>query len=86
MGAKTSVFETSPGSVSQDDHLRGRLTADDNESLRKDRLYPAANCFHTKMQEWLGHANIATTRMYDHRRTRPEDGPMFKVVYSELPS
>ena len=26
-----------------------------------------------KVQEWLGHANIATTRIYDHRRTRPED-------------
>lgn len=26
-----------------------------------------------KMQEWLGHANIATTRIYDHRKTRPED-------------
>jgi site-specific recombinase XerD len=25
-----------------------------------------------KVQEWLGHANIATTRIYDHRRTRPE--------------
>ena len=24
-----------------------------------------------KVQEWLGHANIATTRIYDHRRTRP---------------
>ena len=26
-----------------------------------------------KVQEWLGHANIATTRIYDHRKTRPED-------------
>ena len=24
-----------------------------------------------KVQEWLGHANIATTRIYDHRKTRP---------------
>ena len=30
-----------------------------------------------KVQEWLGHANIATTRIYDHRRTRPEDSPTF---------
>jgi integrase/recombinase XerD len=34
-----------------------------------------------KVQEWLGHANIATTRIYDHRRTRPEDSPTFKVNY-----
>ena len=34
-----------------------------------------------KVQEWLGHANIATTRIYDHRTTRPEDSPTFKVVY-----
>jgi integrase/recombinase XerD len=34
-----------------------------------------------KVQEWLGHANIATTRIYDHRRTRPEDSPTFKVDY-----
>ena len=34
-----------------------------------------------KVQEWLGHANIATTRIYDHRRTRAEDSPTFKVAY-----
>jgi integrase/recombinase XerD len=34
-----------------------------------------------KVQEWLGHANIATTRIYDHRRTRPEDSPTFKVAH-----
>jgi site-specific recombinase XerD len=34
-----------------------------------------------KVQEWLGHANIATTRIYDHRQTRPEDSPTFKVAY-----
>ena len=35
-----------------------------------------------KVQEWLGHANLATTRIYDHRRTRPEDSPTFKVAYA----
>jgi site-specific recombinase XerD len=35
----------------------------------------------TKVQEWLGHANIATTRVYDRRQSRPEDSPTFKVTY-----
>lgn len=34
-----------------------------------------------KVQEWLGHANISTTRIYDHRQTRPEDSSAFKVAY-----
>ncbi len=34
-----------------------------------------------RVQEWLGHANIATTRLYDKRKTRPEDSPTFKVQY-----
>lgn len=34
-----------------------------------------------KVQEWLGHSNISTTRLYDKRNTRPEDSPTFKVKY-----
>jgi integrase/recombinase XerD len=34
-----------------------------------------------KVQEWLGHANISTTRVYDHRKSRPEDSPVFKIKY-----
>ena len=34
-----------------------------------------------KVQEWLGHANVSTTRIYDHRKTRAEDSPTFKVSY-----
>ncbi|MCY0388401.1 tyrosine-type recombinase/integrase [Robbsia sp. Bb-Pol-6] len=34
-----------------------------------------------KVQEWLGHANIATTCIYDRRQSRPEDSPTFKVNY-----
>jgi integrase/recombinase XerD len=34
-----------------------------------------------KVQEWLGHANVSTTRLYDRRSTRPEESPTFKVRY-----
>lgn len=33
------------------------------------------------VQEWLGHANISTTRLYDRRKSRPEDSPTFRVRY-----
>jgi len=34
-----------------------------------------------KVQEWLGHSSISTTRLYDKRQSRPEDSPTFKVKY-----
>ena len=34
-----------------------------------------------KVQEWLGHADISTTRMHDKRQSRPEDSPTFKGRY-----
>lgn len=34
-----------------------------------------------KVQEWLGHASISTTRLYDRRQTKPEDSPTFRVNY-----
>lgn len=38
-----------------------------------------------KAQEWLGHANVSTTRVYDHRKMRPEDSPVCKVKYKAQP-
>ncbi len=34
-----------------------------------------------KVQDWLGHANISTTRLYDRRGSKPEDSPTFAVKY-----
>ena len=34
-----------------------------------------------KVQAWLGHANIATTKIYDRRTTKLEDSPTFQVAY-----
>lgn len=34
-----------------------------------------------KVQEWLGHASISTTRVYDRRGSKPEDSPTFQVTY-----
>jgi integrase/recombinase XerD len=41
----------------------------------------AHNADIAKVQEWLGHANVSTTRIYDKRRSRPEESPTFKVEY-----
>jgi integrase len=34
-----------------------------------------------KVQEWLGHANIPMTRLYDRRKSKPEDSPTFRIRY-----
>jgi site-specific recombinase XerD len=33
------------------------------------------------VSEWLGHASITTTRLYDKRVVRVENSPTFKVSY-----
>ena len=35
----------------------------------------------SKVKDWLGHANISTTQLYDRRKNRPEDSPTFRVKY-----
>lgn len=37
--------------------------------------------FIAKVQEWLGHANGSTTRLYDRRKSKPEDSPTLHVKY-----
>jgi integrase/recombinase XerD len=34
-----------------------------------------------KVQDWLGHANVSTTRLYDRRKNKPEDSPTSRVKY-----
>jgi site-specific recombinase XerD len=34
-----------------------------------------------RVQEFLGHSNIQTTRMYDRRHQRPENSPAFAIRY-----
>jgi hypothetical protein len=40
-------------------------------------LEPSADI--AKVQEWFGHAKISTTRVYDRRKSEPEDPPVCNV-------
>jgi integrase/recombinase XerD len=41
----------------------------------------AHNADIAKVQEWLGHTNESTMRIYDKWRMRPKESPTFKVEY-----
>ncbi len=34
-----------------------------------------------QVQEWLGHSNISTTKVYDRRDAKPRQSPTFKITY-----
>lgn len=36
-----------------------------------------------RVQQWLGHADIGTTRLYDKRNHAPEHSPSYKVNYEK---
>jgi integrase len=56
------------------------ITASAGTSCANNALEHGADI--AKVQEWLGHADISTTRLYDKRGSRPEDSPTFKVRYA----
>ena len=51
----------------------------DSAMVGTNALAPHADI--ANVQEWLGHANIATTRLSDRRQSRPEESPTFTVEY-----
>ena len=80
-----------PGSVYRNIVIKyGRATGIDTEvnglCVHSLRATAATNALShesdiAKVQEWLGHANVSTTRLYDRRKSKPEDSPTFRVKY-----
>src|SRR5215467_5153006 len=59
--------------------IRGRLPRNPHATAATNALSHDSDI--AKVQEWLGHANVSTTRLYDRRKSRPEDSPSFRVKY-----
>ena len=72
-GASTTSGKASAGSALWKD------STSSSRSAATNALAHGADI--AKVQEWLGHANVSTTRMYDKRNSRPEESPTFKVEY-----
>jgi site-specific recombinase XerC len=72
-----------PGSVRRNIVVKyGRATGVDAEVIglsATNALSDEADI--AKVREWLGHANVSTTRLYDRRETKPEDSATFHVKY-----
>lgn len=63
-----------------------RVGINENFSTHSLRATAATNALNNKedirkVQQWLGHAAVQTTAMYDKRENRPEDSPTFRVRY-----
>ena len=48
------------------------LTAEQERRYGRFNGVPTQEQLDRHLQEWFGHANIATTRLYDRRKSRPE--------------
>ncbi len=46
----------------------------------KERYSTSALWNIAKVQQWLGHANVSTTRLYERRKRKPEVSPTFHGV------
>ena len=74
-----SILRHHARAVGLDREVRGLCTHSMRATAATNALKHDADI--ARVQEWLGHANIATTRLYDRRNTRPEDSPTFHVAY-----
>jgi integrase len=73
-------------SVGSSSPITGRFTRCETGHMHAMRATAATNALENdadiaKVQEWLGHANVSTTRLYDRRKSKPEDSPTFRVKY-----